>query len=309
MARAALLLLLLAFPLAAAAFDITAQVLDSLTGEPISGADVFLQDSDNDGNTAIVRTDNQGRFSFNSRAPFALRVEHPDYEMLEDVTRSNPGQSMRLEMISKQGASLTAEEQAELARFASRDGRTVFLFPYLLQSEPPHFSQLLKYNLNVAINAHLQSLEMDTITVEQLPASLDQQGNRELLYGRALKALALVRGVGGALPNGNMQLGSTYVIVPGDRGMIFVRDEFKPEDITSAAFDSELNELWGQSTFLSIAYRQVEEATDANPVDAAALRATQDALIAFRRDLPDPNSLMAKQAGKLLATISARLEP
>lgn len=309
MVRAALLFVLTALPLAAAAVDITAQVVDSLTGEPISDAEVFLQDGTNDGNAAIARTDSQGRFSFDSRAPFALRVEHPDYEMLEDVTRSNPGQSMRLEMISKQGAILTAEEQAELARFASQDGRTLFLFPYLLQSEPPHFSQLLTFNLNMAINTHLQSLGMDAITVEQLPASLNQQGNRELLYGRALKALALVSGVGGQLPNGNIQLASKYVIVPGERGLIFVRDEFKPEDISAAAFDSELNELWGQSTFLSIAYRQVEEATAASPVDTAALSATRDALIAFRGDLPDPNSLMARQAGKLLDAISARLEP
>jgi hypothetical protein len=303
------MLLALALALPATAAEFSGQVVHYITGAAVPSASVFLEDHNSDGQQPITQTDARGSFRFDSDAPFALRIEHPDYELLREVARTNPAQPLRLEMISKTGTSLTAEERTLLAQFASQDGRALFLFPYILQSEIPRFDELLEFNLDMAINTQLQTLGEDIVTVQRLPATLNQQGNRTLLYGKALKALALVSGVSGSRPNGNVTLRSRYRIVPGGQGVIFVSDEFEPDEVAAAAFDEELSELWGQSTFLSIAYRDFEEASAANPVDTEVLRRTRDALVSFRRDLPDANSLVARQAGKLLDAISERLQP
>lgn len=301
------LLLSLAQPVTAAMFS--GQVVHYITGDAVAGASVFLEDHNSDGRQPITQTDTSGMFRFQSDAPFVLRVEHPDFEQLREVARINPIQPLRLEMISNNGISLTPAEETLLAQYASQDGRTLFLFPYRLQSALPGFEDLLEFNLDMAINTLLQSLGEDIVTLQRLPAALNQQGNRTLLYGKELKALALVSGVSGSRPNGNITLRSRYRIVPGGQGVIYVTDEFEPGDIEAAAFDEELNALWGQSTFLSLAYREFEEASAANPVDTEALNRTRDALVSFRGDLPDATSLVARQTGKLLDAITERLGP
>jgi hypothetical protein len=309
MFRLYLFVLILATAQAGQAAEFTAQIVDSISGDPVAGANVYLQDHVSEGNSVIAQSDSWGTFRFNSDAPFVLLVEHPDFEQIREVARSNPTQTLRLEMISKSAASLTADELALLADYASHDGRALFLFPYQLHTDIEGFDELLEFNLDAAINSHLQSLDQDVITVQLLPESLNRQGNRTLLYGHALRALALVSGVSGNLPNGKINLRSRFRIVSGGQGLVYVSDQINPSDISAAAFDHELNELWGQSTFLSIAYRRFEEATTANPIDKVELSRIEDAMVAFIRDLPEANSYLARQATKLLDTISRKLQP
>ena len=309
MNRAILFSLILTLASTASAMEFTAQVVDSITGDPVEGAEVFLQDHESTGSTVVTESDSQGVFRFRSDAPFVLLVQHPDYEQIRDIVRSNPTQTIRLEMISKSGINLTPEEQNLLSNYASLDGRTLFLFPYQLQSDISRFDELLEFNLDVAINSHLQTLDQDIVTVQLLPETLNQRGNRTLLYGRALKALALVSGISGSQPDGKINLKSRFRIVPGGQGLIYVSDQFDPADISAATFDAELNELWGQATFLSIVYQRFEKATSQTPVDTAELQRIEDAMVSFLRDLPDANSHLARQATKLLEATAARLRP
>jgi hypothetical protein len=300
-----LLLLLTAF---ARADTFSAQAIDPITGNGVSNAQVYLQSDQDDGTQPHTNTDTDGRFSFTADAPFALQITHPDYEDFKEVARSNPAPTVVYELISRNAAALTPQEQAMLAQYRSPDGRSLFLFPYQLRQDIDGFDDILAFHLDIAINARLQALGAGIINVQPLPGELAQQPNRTVLYGQALNALAIVSGRSGNKPNGNIALRSRYRIVPGGQGVVGVTDEFSPAAISEAALDEHLSDVWGQSTLLSVAYREFDEATRGAQIDRLRLERALSALQALQRDLPDPGSFLAREVEQLIANISERLD-
>jgi hypothetical protein len=298
------LLLLATF---ARADTFSAQVIDPISGGGVSNAQVYLQSDQDDGSQPHTNTDADGRFSFAAEAPFALQITHPDYEDFKEVARSNPAPTVVYELISRNAVALTPQERAMLAQYRSPDGRSLFLFPYRLLQEIDGFDATLAFHLDIAINARLQALGAGIINVQPLPGDLARQPNRTVLYGQALNALAIVSGQSGNKPNGNITLRSRYRIVPGGQGVVGVTDEFAPTAISEAALDEHLSDVWGESTLLSVAYREFDEATRGAQIDRPRLERTRSALQALQRDLPDAGSFVARQVEQLIASINERL--
>jgi len=180
------------------------------------------------------------------------------------------------------------------------------MFPYRLNQPIPEFNDQLAWYLDLKINTTLQAIGSDMVSVDMLPESLNQRGDRRTVYGKKLNALALISGMSGS-SDGNITLTSRYQIVPGQEGMIVVRDEFAPAAIEEASLHDALSELWGQSTVLSIAHREFEEATGGATVDTERLERTRDNLAALRADLPADSVSVLRQIDRLLDAIAQRL--
>jgi hypothetical protein len=300
---------LLALP--AFSIEITGKAVHHLSGDTIANADVFLNSENSTGSSPVTRTNAEGVFTINTDTPFELRVVHKDYEEFVMVALSQPGQPWVCELIGKDDIQLTVEEKDLLKSHRSANGDALFIFPYrlgLADEEQAAFNDLIAFNLDMAINTHLQTISSHEIYVELLPDDLENRGNRIELYGKELNALALISGIGRNQTNGDLSVRSKFRIVPGKSGVIYVLDQFPQVLVAQAALSEKMNQLWGNSTFLSIAIRQVEQAGTGSTIDINQLQQAKTSLLDFKRDLPSGSHYLVNKIDVLLRQINRRLE-
>ncbi len=296
--------------LPALSIELTGKAVHHLSGDIISNADVYLTSENLTSSSPVTRTNAAGEFTITTDTPFELRIVHNDYEEFTLVALSQPDQPWVCELIGKDDIQLTAEEKSLLRSHKSPNGDALFIFPYRLNlpdSDLAGFNDLIAFNLDMAINTHLQTISDHEIYVELLPADLANRGNRTELYGKELNALALISGIGRNQPNGDLSISSKFRIVPGRSGVIYVLDQFPKALVAQAALSDKMNKLWGDSTFLSITIRQVEQASAGASVDTNKLQQAKSSLLDFKRDLPKGSQNLVRKIDALLNRINEGL--
>ena len=96
--------------------------------------------------------------------------------------------------------------------------------------------------------------------------------------------------------------------MPEPASAIYMIDKFPNQETLDAAVSPQLTDLWAQTTVLSIAARDYENATRTAVPDTQELTRVRDYLLNYRKDLPSTNSTVAREVEKLLAKIKERLD-
>ena len=226
----------------------------------------------------------------------------------------------------KQGAAaLSDSERAQLDRFRSSEGRTLFLIPYELitlgaspgQPSPDQINTLLSFNLRRGIFEYLQRMQVSLaekgISLQSLPLQVSPNNSERLVaYGHYLKALGVVGGLGTLVSQSDSALvnvSSVYHIIPSIEGLtvnaVAVDDHLRQDKLMSMELYREFNNLWGRATVIAIAVRTFQAARAAG--DSAALAEVEKLLLKERKSVGPGRMEFETELNSLVAAVQKEI--
>ena len=337
--RVALLCLLfvLIWDLPSTAGTLAGRVVNAAGKEPLSGVSIDVEASGK--RIALpLKSSEDGEFSFDPAAHFSpqeldtyaliLTFSKKDYRPVTHVLRTGQRGQFQDPDLKVALESLTATRRIDidvlqaLRRSKSRTGTTLFLAPYIVETEgqapiAEKMNRTLKFHLKRGINAHLQSLETEPmppdVGIASIPVEVEA-GNTEQAraYGAELNALAMVSGmafVSDAVSEGGVDVSSEYLIIPAvdefQPNTMYVDDSFPLQDVQSSRLFERLHRLWGQNTVLALSLLEAGKALEHG--DRGGLERALEYLEAEKRQAGPGSDVLVRHIDALTAIIEEEL--
>jgi hypothetical protein len=332
--RAAVLVLLsmMIFCVPTAAVSIEGHVVDAADETPLADVSIEIEAS-GVRKTLPQKTADTGQFSIDPADLFSA-YELKTYALYLTFAKEGYGPVIRVlkteQNLTVKLGNLAATPRIEkevlqaLRRNKSRTGTTLYMVPYILESDSQapnaeRINRTLKFHLKRGINSHLQSLETDTappdVGITTMPVDIET-GNTEQVraYGKELNALAIVGGMGfvhDSADDAAVDVSSEYVIIPAvskfQPNAIYVDDHFPLKKLQSSLLFERLHKLWGQNTVVALSLVEVKKALENG--DRTGLERALDYLNAEKKQVGPDSDALVKYIDALTTIIKEELQP